>query len=490
MSVSVYLSNQIIQIALGTRARRGNLKAVYTTMAPEGSIINGIIMDADALSEHLKSFWNANNLPKKDVYLVLNSNKIAGKNLSVPVMNEKKTLGFIMREFADMQRDDAENTLSFAQMGVDRKAKTRKLYAEMAPKDQLKEFLQLFEGLEIHLKGIISGESSIIGYAGQNLLKQAQTFVLQIINGNLVSNVLFAEGEFKYYNSVRCFNDPGTEAYLDDLARSLNQLEQFMGSQRITAHIEKVLVAGTNESLLTYYRQTVMDHGIDAPVEMINTGIGSTPQLEQDAQLALFAVSGLFDQGRASNFLSFFNVKEEDKVPMDPKTKKRIITIVGTFVLMAVIFGIVLTLRLIRDSRYNEVYDFNNKAATKLQVAAYDSAVTKRDEIIEKYNSILTVSSSVETYPICNEEVVKKLESTAAGYATIEIQSFEAELGKVGFSATSAYVNDIYLYIDRLLEEDIFMTVDHTGYTYDSETGLYSIHVDCTLAEAVGRTTK
>ena len=39
MSVSVYFSNQIIQIAVGTRARKGKLQKVYTTVAPEGSII-------------------------------------------------------------------------------------------------------------------------------------------------------------------------------------------------------------------------------------------------------------------------------------------------------------------------------------------------------------------------------------------------------------------------------------------------------------------
>ena len=191
MSVSVYFSNQIIQFAIGTRGKRGSLKAVYTTLAPEGSIINGIIMDAEALGAHVRSFWEANNFPKKDVYLVLNSNKIAGKSLSVPVLNDKKTLGFITREFADMQREDADNTLSYALLGVDRKTRVRNLYAEMAPKDQLKEFIQLFEEMGITLKGIISGESSIIGYAGQTILKQAKTFVLQIINGNLVSNVLF-----------------------------------------------------------------------------------------------------------------------------------------------------------------------------------------------------------------------------------------------------------------------------------------------------------
>ena len=490
MSVSVFFSNQIIQIALGTRAKRGTLKAVYTTMAPEGSIINGIIMDADSLGEHVRSFWEANNFPKKDVYLVVNSNKIAGKSLSVPFLNDKKTLGFIMREFADMQREDADNTLAYTQMGMDRKAKVRKLYAEMAPKEQLKEFIQLFQKIGIELKGIISGEESIIGYAGQTILKQAKTFVLQIINGNLVSNVLFADGEFKYYNSIRCFNEPGTEAYMDDLARSLNQMEQFMGSQKITSPIEKVLVAGANGGNLPMYRQAVVDRGINAPVEIINTGIGSTPELEQQAQMALFAVSGLFDQGKSSNFLSYFNAKEEEKPAIDPKTRSRIISVIVTFIVMAVVMGIALTMRLIRNSQYNEVHDFNTKPSTKLQVMAYDEAVAKRDSMLAKYNAILFVSESVKSYPLCNAEIVQILEDTARGYATIEMNSFNAETGKVGFTARANNVNDIYLYIDRLLNEEIFMQVTHTGYTYDNKTGLYNIHVECTLAEEVGRTSE
>ena len=487
MSVSVYLSNQIIQIAVGTRGRKGSLKAVYSTVAPEGSIINGIIMNAEDLGEHIRSFWSMNNLPKKDVYLVLNSNKIAGKSLSIPVLNEKKTLGFIMREFADMQREDAENTLSFALMGSDRKSRTKKVYAEMAPKDQLREFIQLFEGIGIPLKGIISGESSIIGYARQTVLKLAKTFVLQIINGNLVSNVLFAEGEFKYYNSVRCFNEVGTEAYLDDLARSLNQMEQFMGAQKITTPIECVLIAGTTDENLPMYRRVVADHGINAPIDLINTGIGSTPELEQQAQMALFAVSGLFDQGRSSNFLSYFDAKAEGKVAMDPKTKSRLIAVVTTFIVMAGGFGIALTLRLIRDAQYNEVHEYNTKASTKIQLMAYEDAMSKRDSMLSKYNAIQFVSDCVDTYPIGNEEVVNDLEEAAKGYVTIEINSFNAETGKIEFSAKSDDVNDIYLFIDRLLTEKIFKDVTHTGYTYENKYSLYNIHVECVLAESAGR---
>lgn len=487
MSVSVYFSNQIIQIAVGTRGKKGKLDKVYTTMAPEGSIINGIVMDAESLGNHVKGFWEQNKLPKKDVYLVVNSNKIAGKNLEVPNMNPKKTLAFIMREFADMQREDDENTIAFTPIGVDKKTKIRRLYAEMAPKEQLREFMEIFSGMGVVLKGIISGEGSIIGYAQMTLAKNSSTFILQIVNGNLVSNVLFVDGRFRYYNSIRCFNEPGTMEYLDDLARSLNQLEQFMNTEKITSPVEKIYVAGTTADNLQRYNQVVHDHGVEANCELVHTGLSSDPTLEHESQTALFAVSGLFDQGKDSNFLTNFSMKKENAKEIDPRTKKRIIIVAATFILMLVLMGVALTLRLIRESKYNEAKDYNKSPSVMMQAMSYDDATEKRDAMLAKYNSINTVVETIESYPVCNDDVINTIEETARGYADIEILSFDAEQGKVTFSAKAENVNDIYKYIDKLLEEDIFMTVDHTGYSYDESTALYDIHVNCTLAESVGR---
>ena len=487
MSVIVYFSNQIVQIAVGTRGKKGTLKNVYTTMAPEGSIINGIVMDADSLGMHIKQFWDSNGIPKKDVYLVVNSNKIAGKNLEVPQMNPKKTLSFILREFSDMQREGADNTVAFTSLENNKKTKLRNLYAELAPKDQLREFMYIFTNMGISLKGIISGEGSIIGYAKMMLVKKCQTFILQIVNGNLVSNVLFAEGKFRYYNSVRCFNEPGTPEYMDDLARSLNQLQQFMGAEKITAQIEKVFVAGTEKDNLNAYNQVVYDHGVSAPCELVDTGLSSDPMMSHEAQKALFAVSGLYDQGKESNFLTNFSLKDDKEKSMDPLTKRRIISVFATLIVMLVLLGVCLTLRLIRESRYNEAKEYNKSPMVVMQVAEYDSAVEKRDAYLAKYNSLYTFSDTIDSYPLCSDEVISIINDTARGYASVEILSFDADQGKVSFSAKASNVNDIYKYIDKLLEEPIFMDVEHTGYTYDDSTSLYNIHVDCTLAESAGR---
>jgi hypothetical protein len=489
MSVSVYFSNQIIQIAVGRRGRRGTLQRVYTTMAPEGSIINGIVMDSTALAEHMKGFWNAQNLPKKDVYLIVNSNKIAGKNIEIPNLNQKKTLKFIRREFSDMQREESENTVAYIPIGYDKKTKLNHIYAELAPKDQLRELMDIFVEIGITLKGIISGEGSIIGYAQMTLAKQSKTFILQVVNGNLVSNVLFVDGEFKYYNSVRCFNDIGTEAYLEDLARSLNQLEQFMQTQKIESAVEKIYIAGTSRDDISYYSQIVREHGVTAPCELVNTGMGTGTELQHESERALFALSGLYDQGSSSNFLSFFSQKDDKESLLDPQMKRRIITVVSALIFMLICFGVALTMRLIRTSQYEEVRDYNVKPNVVQQTSMYDAEVERRDSMLAKYNSLNTIILTLDSYPVCSDDIIEILENDAKGYAQIEINSFNADEGSVNFSAKATSVNDIYKYIDKLLLEDIFKTVEHTGYTYDSKANLYNIHVNCTLAGSVGRKT-
>ena len=486
MSVSVYFSNQIVQVAVGTRGKKGTLKAVYQSVAPEGCIINGIVMDPEVLGNFLNEFWVLNNIPKKDVYLVVKSNKIASKNLDVPVLNKAKTFEYITREFSDMQREEEENTIAYTKLSQDTKKKKIKIYAEMAPKEQLREFMNIFSNMGIALKGIISAEGSIIGYVKSTLAKNNGTFILQVVNGNLVSNILIVEGQFTYYNSVRCFNEVGTPEYLEDLARSLNQLQQFMSTQKITAPIDRIYVAGTENADLSAYNYVVSNQGVNAPCELVNAGIPD-PNLNFLAQRALFAYSGLFDQGIESNFLTNFDVKKEGTKVMDPAMKKRVIKIAATLAVMLILFGVFLTKRLIAQSEYDELHSYNNSATTKMKVMEYEEAVKERDAMQKKFNSINSVSETIDSYPVCTDEVIETIEETARGYAEIEILSFDAESGHVAFTAKSKVVGDIYKYIDRLLAEEIFMNVEHTGYTLEEKSNQYNIRVECILAPSVGR---
>ena len=96
MSTVIYLANQQIQVITGTPGNRKiSVADCYTEDAPDGCIINGMIMDADAFVSFMQNFWTTHNLPTKDVILVINSTKFIGKNIEMPLLNPKKTEEFI-----------------------------------------------------------------------------------------------------------------------------------------------------------------------------------------------------------------------------------------------------------------------------------------------------------------------------------------------------------------------------------------------------------
>ena len=84
MSVSIYLNNLQVQIVNGTFGKKGKFQNSIIADAPDGSIINGIVMDQDSFVQFLNRVWAEYNLSKKDVHLVVNSNKIPGRLPGTP----------------------------------------------------------------------------------------------------------------------------------------------------------------------------------------------------------------------------------------------------------------------------------------------------------------------------------------------------------------------------------------------------------------------
>ncbi len=484
LSVSVYLSNQQIQIAVGNRGKKAGLTNVYTALAPEGTIINGIVMNTKNFVEFLKDFWNKNNIPKKDVYLVINSNKIAGKQIDLPKMNTDKAINFIQREFADMGRDEeSEQVYGYTSLGVNAKEKMEKVYAESTPAELLHDYEQIFKELEIELKGIFSGEGSIIGIAKETALKQAKTFILQLANDNLLANVIFVEGEFYYYNSVRCFNAPGTQEHLEECAKSLSQISQFLQTRGLKGQFEKVLLAGGEPSQIAAYEDLIKSQGINTPAEAFQPGIGKGIR-DKEAANFLFPIAGLYDFGKESNLLLRMNTKKKDDAKVN-KFKARAMICIAVFVLMLISVAICWTLRFISKAQLDELKDYNRKV--EMDVIRYDELSAENDSLEEEFNSMDIITQKIDSYPIATEEVIQVIKDAAKGYAEITIGDFDAEQGVLTVTAKAADVDLINQYIKILNKKDVFNSVNYTGYSYDSASNLWDIHVSCTLAESAGR---
>lgn len=487
MSTVIYLSNRQVQIVEGATGTRSiSAKQYYTVTPPEGSIINGMVMDVGLFSTYMSSFWNQKNLPKKDVILVINSTKFVGRTIQVPIMKDKKILEFVEREYADMGKEE-DMIYSFIHI-ENLEGKMQKIYAEGIEPDFIKDYLDIFSEMGIHLSAVYSGESSLITFTGQTAAQKDKTFVLLVADAMTLTTVLWVNGAFYYYNSARCFHDPGTPEYAGDIARSLSQLTQFMQANRIEHKLQSIQIAGVSSEDKNLYLQAITDLGIETPVYIFNFKTGGGSIVDPDLQNYLHAVSGLYIGDKTENFLPQYNAREKQQKNVGKADKTKTALLIGTTLLvMVVIFAALFFIHLDKKHTLNGLQAYNEDPSVQMEVMRNEVLADRNASLRELYNAIHDIDENIWSYPLGNDTVRDVFEECAKGYASVSYEAFDAEAGTITISAKAAQVDDINKFIKNLTERDTFCKVDYTGYAYDSSTNLWDIRVICTLSEAAGR---
>ena len=484
MSTVVYLANQQMQVVTGNlKNRKICVEQSFEAEAPEGSIINGIVMDTELFVDFMKEFWAAHKLPAKDVTLVVNSSKFTGKTIEMPELNEKKTYEFIAREFADLRK---ENCLySYLPLGA-AKGKTKRLYAESIEPDFIKDYVEIFREIGVQLKSIVSGESSLIGFTAMTVGKAYQTFSLIIADSSILTTILWIDGSFYYFNSTRCFHEQETEEYATDVAKSVSQLIQFMQAHQIEQQMECIVIAGIDRENLPMYQNAVDQMGIPAPVQLFESA-ALTASGDTDGQKCLRSASGLSINGKTQDFLKQYTAGAKKKKGQQKQLGVQIIVILVVLGIMLVLITGLFITYMMRKAEFKRLDDYNNSPEVISGVTLYDMMNRENTHLKAQRDAILSLDDNIQTYPVFDSDMMARIEACAKDYATLEFQSFDAADGTVQMIASSDTVDKINCFISDLNQQDIFETVDYTGYTFNETTTNWDIHVTCTLAEAAGR---
>lgn len=484
MSTVIYLSNQQIQVVQGTKsAGKMQVQAVYSAEAPEGSIINGIIMDPESFVEFLKDFWHHRRLPAKDVDLVVNSTKFVGKTIEMPSMPEAKVTEFLAREFTDIERNEERIYASILLNMVEKKMYKR--YVESVGQAFIKDYIDIFGEAGIKLGGIYSGESSIISLAKKTLGKDKKTFLLQIADSMTLTTILWVDGNFYYYNSVRCFHDQGTEEYAGDLARSVSQISQFMKANQVESVLEGVYIAGVEADDIPLYRSIISAQTGVNVTELFDASGTISSGRDIEVQKYLYAISGLCDMGKLANFLKPYYAIEKQKGKKGESAA--LIVIGGVFVIMLALLLMFVSIRIGKQRALQKLIDYNQSPEVMMESSRHDALSARNNFLSSQYAAIEDISQNILTYPSCSKEIAALITRCAIPYAEVEIDSFSADAGEINMTATASNVDEINKFITNLMGEEVFKDINYTGYTYNPSTDLWNIHVTCTMAESAGR---
>ena len=103
--ISVHLGNEEMYAIIASGSGKNiTVNNIYTMPVSQGAIMNGVIVNEDALKADISRFWEENKLPRKDVNVVVKGKQITMKNVVLPLVKEKMLLTLCQWNFQMWKR--------------------------------------------------------------------------------------------------------------------------------------------------------------------------------------------------------------------------------------------------------------------------------------------------------------------------------------------------------------------------------------------------
>lgn len=480
MSTIVYLSNQFVQ---AVEVKGGNAIWVSQEMAPEGSIINGVVTDEETFTEFIKRFFIKNKLPKKDCVLVVSSSQITTRMLELPKAGYTDLNKMIAREFSDNRTD---NTLYvYHVMNDNQPGRMQKLLAAAVDKSFVQSYVQLFAQAGIE---VVAMEPAIIHFAKRFMdeaVVKKQNCIVQIHDGFEVVSILFVNGRYLFSQRNRILAEESDEALAGEAEELIQGLLQFAGSQKLEKPVSLVLVCGQNQEKLTGMIAASSDF---SGVIQIQEYKGKKEQIHmKNASEGKVDYVYVQKDAGCEKYLNFIWKMHEDSE--ENRKRKQNISMA-----LPAILATALCLVIVAGLGYSYLHGKMQLTILQKEMQSVDTANNTYD-LMEA--NVMRMQKQVDdaeflweqllSYPTINSGLHQKLQKCAGAGVDLQIVSFDRDTGVLTMQATASRANGISDFIDRLQELPELYEVEYQGYTYNKTLDNYSIHVSCTLAEGAGR---
>lgn len=484
MSVTVFLSNTNIQIAVGKGSAKGvKIKRFIASALPEGAVLNGVVMDEDALTKAIAECWKVNKLPKSNVTLILNSPQLRANIVEMPLLNEKKTSEYVKRESKDSENGRFTKAVT-AWYLIDKnsKAKNQRVVYETAEADFINKYSAIFAKTGVKLEDIHDGVSLAV-----RLLRPSshnKTVVYMVLDGNSLVTIFFSQGQYYYHSTRRMFQQPGTPEFAKEIFNSISEIRQFASAQRLEGQIEDIQFAGLGDQQVVKLSNDMLN--IDSQVNISSVSCPSSVQAGNEGRqfpYFVYPCAGLIllDKERLNMMTAV--KKSADKFVNSRNRMKTILPAAAFILLLCIVYAALVFLGNNKKRTLDELNDYNNDPTIVAQVDRYEEIVGVVTDQGSRQGGINLLEKYLNTYPIPDSTINDEIEAAAKPYnVKVIINSYDAGSGVFSITAQSRTVEKINQFIAELMRNDLFEKIDYTGYTSIGDNNGWQINVVCTLA--------
>ena len=482
MTVSVFLSNKSIQVAIGNGSKsRIKVNSFFSDDMPEGTLLNGTVINEKTLEDTIRGTWMKHGIKAKKVNLVINSPNLVARRIEMPLMKGSKCDNYVTNE-ADEKDIARFNDPIIGWYPVSKKQKTQIVVSETSEKEFIETYVRIFENVGIKLNSIHGGINLAVNML-QAQIGQA-TAVYMIIDGMTLTTMLFAKGN--YYNnlSTRIYAQPGTPEFPSEIRNAVSSIRQFAKTQQIDDEITDIYISGLSslemQSLESGLAELSMGDSIKAASCPSNVSLGRGREKFGDF---IFAFAGLFDNDDGLTLTEGLK-KSSEKYANKLNLIKLAIPYIISIVVLSVISVSLFAMLQEKEKKLSKLEKYNNSDEVIEAAAKYEDMMTSIEIYGQAQGSADLLEAFIESYPTPDSSVNTAIEDAAKEKdVKVEFDSYSADTGILSLIATGADVEKINLFIASLMELDILQNVDYTGYTQNESDGTWSINVVCTLAE-------
>lgn len=442
-----------MQVLIGEeRAGHVTVQRYINEMTPEGSIVNGIVADAEVLGDFIQKVWTKEGLTDRKIHLVINSSRFVGQTLEVPRMKTKETMQYVEREFRDIDRG-GDHVYGFLSLGESEKG-MRRIYAESVPVAYLQEMVQYFTAWGMSLLSVVSAESRLIQTIQESVGKHQQNFIVQRCGTNTLATVLFSEGRFITYNAIRCFHERESLGYARDMARQVSRIAQFMKANRMELEPENIFLAGYDEKLYGTYAEMLSEEGISVPLklyedEMLDDAPG--------AQHYLYALGAMYHVKSTQN--AIVNMKKQLARKKGPMISRGVLAIALTAVVLVMLGLSVWGMRSAEEAdgkRLAQTLAMHQSSAESGMLEADLENLRKVEELLEPWQD-----KRQET-PL--SQAMRVLRADAGSAVEVQWTRFDGAEGLLWVEAVTDRAESLHDWIGRIRNEKEFADVTYEGF--------------------------
>ncbi|MEF9997707.1 MAG: hypothetical protein RR717_01410 [Lachnospiraceae bacterium] len=483
MSISIYLSNRNIQIAVGNTGKTGvQVQKLYHERLEEGSLLNGVITSESLLKEELEDIWSRHQLSKKNIRLIIESPQFFTKAITIPKFNDQKTIEAIKREFSDIA-DPEEHLYDYRVLEEHSKTGMVVILGIAVEKEFIKGYTDLFQSMDISIEKIdiaMNGELKLL-----NLLPnmEEETFINAHLDGHNLTCILMVNGQYTYFNRARIFSDHGTKDFGIEVGQRISAIKQFHAAEKFEQKIQDVYMGGFTEADYENCRTAIEQLGIDVR------------QIETQASIIIPDEHALCDysyvMGNLITCKHDINIytRYQKKIPTQEEQKKnRLMLLLGIVAGVCVLtFGALVAMNIQKQQQIDQADAY---LTDKKNVKIYEESLALRAQIDQKQTQIQEVQQAwnvLSSYPKANSLIENAIVGCAGDKVHVSIDQYEAKTGVYEITARAPVVTDIYAFIDQLEQTKLFGNLAYSGYNYTDEIGQYDIHISGYLSEVAGK---